>query len=164
MFFKNVMVPYDESEHAMSALHIALGMVGDDPAAEVHVVMIVAAGAIPTPSLMGGAFEDPFDNGTMMDYDNMMGAVIQRMGAVIQRMRSDMERVVEDARDGAQCKITVTARLATSPVEGIAEYVADNSVDLVVMGRRGLGALRGMLGSVSFGVLRSVDVPVLTVK
>ncbi|MBM6778387.1 universal stress protein [Collinsella tanakaei] len=157
MFFKNVMVPYDESEHAMSALHIALGMVGDDPAAEVHVVMIVAAGAIPTPSLMGGAFEDPFDNGTMMDYDNMMGAVIQRM-------RSDMERVVEDARDGAQCKITVTARLATSPVEGIAEYVADNSVDLVVMGRRGLGALRGMLGSVSFGVLRSVDVPVLTVK
>ena len=157
MFFKNVMVLYDESEHAMSALHIALGMVGDDPAAEVHVVMIVAAGAIPTPSLMGGAFEDPFDNGTMMDYDNMMGAVIQRM-------RSDMERVVEDARDGAQCKITVTARLATSPVEGIAEYVADNSVDLVVMGRRGLGALRGMLGSVSFGVLRSVDVPVLTVK
>ena len=157
MFFKNVMVPYDESEHAMSALHIALGMVGDDPAAEVHVVMIVAAGAIPTPSLMGRAFEDPFDNGTMMDYDNMMGAVIQRM-------RSDMERVVEDARDGAQCKITVTARLATSPVEGIAEYVADNSVDLVVMGRRGLGALRGMLGSVSFGVLRSVDVPVLTVK
>lgn len=157
MFFKNVMVPYDESEHAMSALHIALGMVGDDPAAEVHVVMIVAAGAIPTPSLMGGAFEDPFDNGTMMDYDNMMGAVIQRM-------RSDIERVVEDARDGAQCKITVTARLATSPVEGIAEYVADNSVDLVVMGRRGLGALRGMLGSVSFGVLRSVDVPVLTVK
>lgn len=157
MFFKNVMVPYDESEHAMSALHIALGMVGDDPTAEVHVVMIVAAGAIPTPSLMGGAFEDPFDNGTMMDYDNMMGAVIQRM-------RSDMERVVEDARDGAQCKITVTARLATSPVEGIAEYVADNSVDLVVMGRRGLGALRGMLGSVSFGVLRSVDVPVLTVK
>ena len=157
MFFKNVMVPYDESEHAMSALHIALGMVGDDPAAEVHVVMIVAAGAIPTPSLMGGAFDDPFDNGTMMDYDNMMGAVIQRM-------RSDMERVVEDARDGAQCKITVTARLATSPVEGIAEYVADNSVDLVVMGRRGLGALRGMLGSVSFGVLRSVDVPVLTVK
>ena len=157
MFFKNVMVPYDESEHAMSALHIALGMVGDDPAAEVHVVMIVAAGAISTPSLMGGAFEDPFDNGTMMDYDNMMGAVIQRM-------RSDMERVVEDARDGAQCKITVTARLATSPVEGIAEYVADNSVDLVVMGRRGLGALRGMLGSVSFGVLRSVDVPVLTVK
>ena len=32
------------------------------------------------------------------------------------------------------------------------------------LGRRGLGALRGMLGSVSFGVLRSVDVPVLTVK
>ena len=32
------------------------------------------------------------------------------------------------------------------------------------MGRRGLGAIRGMLGSVSFGVLRATDVPVLTVK
>lgn len=31
-------------------------------------------------------------------------------------------------------------------------------------GRHALGALRGMLGSVSYGVLRSVEVPVLTVK
>lgn len=157
MFFKNVLVPYDESEHAQSALHIALGMVGDDPEAEVHVVMIVTSGAVPTPSLMGGAFDDPFDNGNLMDYDSMMGAIVQRM-------RSDMERVVEDARDGAKCKVTINARIAPAPVEGIAEYVADHSIDLVVMGRRGLGALRGMLGSVSFGVLRSVDVPVLTVK
>ena len=54
--------------------------------------------------------------------------------------------------------------IATSPVEGIADYVRSHDIDLVVMGRRGLGALRGMIGSVSFGVLRSVDVPVLTVK
>ena len=32
------------------------------------------------------------------------------------------------------------------------------------MGRRGLGALRGMLGSVSYAVLRNADMPVLTVK
>ena len=32
------------------------------------------------------------------------------------------------------------------------------------MGRRGLGALRGMLGSVSYGVLHSAEMPVLTVK
>ena len=31
-------------------------------------------------------------------------------------------------------------------------------------GRRGLGALRGMLGSVSYGVLHSAEMPVLTVK
>ena len=157
MFFKNVMVPYDESEHARSALHIAFGMVGDDPAARVHVVMVVTAGAVPVPTLTGGAFDDPFDNGSLMEYDNMMGAVVERM-------RGEMERVVEDARDGALCQVSVSVRVAPAPVEGIAEYVADHAIDLVVMGRRGLGALRGMLGSVSFGVLRSVDVPVLTVK
>ena len=42
--------------------------------------------------------------------------------------------------------------------------MTSRDIDLVVMGRRGLGALRGMLGSVDFGVLRSVEVPILTVK
>ena len=39
-----------------------------------------------------------------------------------------------------------------------------HDVDLVVMGCRGLDAVRGMIGSVSAAVLRSVDCPVLVVK
>ena len=58
MLFKNVLVPYDESEHAKSALHIALGMVGDDPTATVHVLAIVATGAFTSPTLTGNAFDD----------------------------------------------------------------------------------------------------------
>lgn len=103
MFFKNVLVPYDESEHALSALHIAFGMVGGDPEATIHVVTVVAAGPLASPTLSSDAFDAP---------DNLS------------------EELESDG----------------------------------IMGRRGLGALRGMLGSVSFGVLRSVDVPVLTVK
>ena len=57
MFFKKVLVPYDESEHAKSALHIALGMVGDDPEASVTVVAVVSVGALPTPLFDGSAFE-----------------------------------------------------------------------------------------------------------
>lgn len=156
MLFKNVMVPYDESAHARSALHIALGLVGDDERATVHVVSVVSFNAAPMP-----VFGDGFDGSSIMassvDYDSIMGSVVQRV-------RTDMEAVVGDAMDGARCQVVSNVKVATSPVEGIAEYVSDHGIDLVVMGRRGLGALRGMLGSVSFGVLRSVDVPVLTVK
>ena len=49
MLFKNVLVPYDESEHARSALHVALGMVGDDGDARVHVVSVVSVGAVGAP-------------------------------------------------------------------------------------------------------------------
>ena len=66
--------------------------------------------------------------------------------------------------DGAACKVITNAIVSASAVEGIADYVTNNDIDLVVMGRRGLGRLSGMIGSVSFGVLRSVDVPVMTVK
>ena len=56
------------------------------------------------------------------------------------------------------------AVIASSALEGIVDYVTSRDIDLVIMGRRGLGALRGMLGSVSYGVLHSADVPVMTIK
>jgi nucleotide-binding universal stress UspA family protein len=48
------------------------------------------------------------------------------------------------------------------PVEGILEIAESEDVDMIVMGRRGLGRLAGlMLGSVSERVARHSDVPVL---
>ena len=86
------------------------------------------------------------------------------MESTVQRAVSDVQSAVDESRDDARCKIVADAVISNSPLEGIVDYVTSRDIDLVVMGRRGLGALRGMLGSVSFGVLRSVDVPVLTVK
>lgn len=157
MLFKKVLVPYDESEHALSAVHTAFDLVGDDPEAEIHIMSAVTISAVPNPLFASAAIEDPFSAASEIDYDDMMGAMLHRI-------RSEIEKMVEQTRDDARCKVKVSAQIASSPVEGIAEYVDNNGIDLIVMGRRGLGALRGMLGSVSFGVLRSVDVPVLTVK
>jgi nucleotide-binding universal stress UspA family protein len=48
------------------------------------------------------------------------------------------------------------------PVEGILEIAESEAVDMIVMGRRGLGRLAGLLvGSVSERVARHADVPVL---
>ena len=48
--------------------------------------------------------------------------------------------------------------------DALVYYAKKHDADLIVMGRRGLGGLRGMLGSVSYGVLHGADIPVLTVK
>ena len=158
MYFRNILVPYDESEHAKSALHIALGLAGPYPEAKVSVVTVIPSSTLPDPTLMASAaFDTPYAIGDPETYGRIMESVAE--GA-----RNDAREVIERSRDDAQCQIVADAVIATSPTEGIAEYVTSHDIDLVVMGRRGLGALRGMLGSVSFGVLRSVDVPVLTVK
>ena len=158
MFFKNILVPYDESDHARSALHVALGMAGAYPEAKVHVVTVIPAGALPTPSLIGDdALNPSYALGDPYTYDKIVESMLHRA-------RTNAESAIKGAKDDAVCQVVADAVVASSPVEGIAEYVEQHGIDLVVMGRRGLGALRGMLGSVSFGVLRSVSVPVLTVK
>ena len=50
------------------------------------------------------------------------------------------------------------------PGDQIVKYAQENGCGLIIMGSRGLGALRGMLGSVSSYVLREAQVPVLVVK
>ena len=59
----------------------------------------------------------------------------------------------------------VTAIEDGRPSERILEYVADEDVDLVVMGTRGrTGVGRFLLGSVAERVVRRADVPVMTVR
>ena len=158
MYFKNILVPYDESDHAKSALHIALGLAGPYPEAKVHVVTVIPSASLPNPTLLGDiGLDTPYAVGDPSTYERILDSVVQSTV-------SDIERVVDESRDDAQCKIVANAVISDSALEGIVDYVTSRDIDLVVMGRRGLGALRGMLGSVSFGVLRSVDVPVLTVK
>ncbi len=158
MYFKNILVPYDESDHATSALHIALGLAGPYEGATVHVVTVIPSAALPNPTLLADAnLEVPYAVADPAVYGRIMDTTVQRTV-------SDIQSVIDQARDDAVCKVLADAVIAGSALEGIVDYVASHGIDLVVMGRRGLGALRGMLGSVSFGVLRSVDVPVLTVK
>lgn len=158
MYFKNILVPYDESDHAKSALHIALGLAGPYETATVHVVTVIPSASLPNPTLLGDiGLDTPYAMGDPTTYERIMESTVQR--AV-----SDVQSAVDESRDDARCKIVADAAISNSPLEGIVDYVTSRDIDLVVMGRRGLGALRGMLGSVSFGVLRSVDVPVLTVK
>ena len=88
-------------------------------------------------------------------------------GDVVDPLRKEGERVVGAVVERAESEgLAATGVVMQGGVfETIQSYVADEGVDAVVMGthgRRGLG--RALLGSVTERVVRTSDVPVLTVR
>ncbi|WP_101297529.1 universal stress protein [Halegenticoccus soli] len=70
-----------------------------------------------------------------------------------------------EAAAAAEGVEAVTAVAEGKPHEAIREYADDNGIDLVVMGTHGRRGLdRYLLGSVTERVVRTSDVPVLTVR
>jgi nucleotide-binding universal stress UspA family protein len=86
---------------------------------------------------------------------------------VVEALESEGEeatgRVADAAADaGVECVTTVTSGTA---YRSIHEYVDANDIDVVVMGTHGRQGLdRYLLGSVTERVVRTSDVPVLTVR
>ncbi|MFD1571734.1 universal stress protein [Halorubrum laminariae] len=66
------------------------------------------------------------------------------------------------AEAGVDCETTVTTGTA---YQSIRDYVESNDIDMIVMGTHGRKGLdRYLLGSVTERVVRTADVPVLTVR
>ena len=144
MQYKNILVPFDGSEHAVNAVKAAKDLAGDAADVTIHVLNVVDPGE----TEMGvGEYEE---YKRMLDTKKAEG-------------QKTLASQVEDAV-GTTEGFVIKAVTTNSPVTGITRYVEENGIDLIIMGRRGLGALRGMLGSVSYAVLHAVDVPVMTVK
>ncbi|SFR35295.1 universal stress protein [Halogeometricum limi] len=87
---------------------------------------------------------------------------------IFEALRDQGEKAIRRARDAAEdAGVSVVESVRDAPVvhRAVNDYVAENDVDLVVMathGRRGLDRL--LLGSVTERVVRTADVPVLTVR
>ncbi len=158
MQFEKILVPFDNSEHARSALRAARELVAHDPAAELHVVTV-----LPTAAL-ASSLEPPSSPLARSSLMLAAGEYEKVMDDILSGARAELLEGIGDDLEDAACATTVDAVVAASPAVGIVDYAEQHGCDLIVMGRRGLGALRGMLGSVSYGVLHAADVPVLTVK
>jgi nucleotide-binding universal stress UspA family protein len=98
--------------------------------------------------------------------DSLLGIDVRSAAAAEERERRD-ENLLEAARDRAeQAGVTVeTAIEEGGVVETFNEYAAEHGVDLVLVGTHGrTGFDRRILGSVTEDVLRTADVPVLSVR
>lgn len=143
-----VLVPTDGSENAEAAVEHG-GALGRRYGAELHALNVVdlqAAGGV----FGAGGLEQEF---------------VERLEA------SGCDAVERVATGIAGADADPDARTAVERTDsfegvgaGIREYVREADIDVVVMGSRGRSNLeRGLLGSVTSTVLRTVDVPVLVV-
>ena len=76
------------------------------------------------------------------------------------KLQDEIVSIVE----GFEGELTAEVVFGIYTIETIIDAAKHYDCDLIVMGSRGLGAIRGAIGSVSYGILRSVDIPVLVVK
>ena len=76
------------------------------------------------------------------------------------------ETILSHAQETVPASIPYTSKMKTgSPANDLVDYAKEINADLIVMGTRGLGGLRGkLLGSVSQYVLHHSHCPVLVCK
>lgn len=156
MLYDNIMVPYDGSESAQAALAEAVRYAREDPGAALRIVQIVD-----TEQLVIEKLEKEGRNTT----DELSSVLLHaHYDEALAEADAALRRQIGGLLKGLMNEITVDLLDETVPGEQIVAFADEHSCDLIVMGSRGLGVLRGMLGSVSYGVLRSAEIPVLVAK
>lgn len=159
MKFTNILIPFDTSNHSLRALEIAKGLAEEDPQIKLHVINIVyVADLAPVMSFAVSPYERIPDSA--LD----PAAYKRLLSLVVEREKTEMNKAIGNMLDTLPNSISIQVINETSVVTGIINYAHNNACDLIVMGSRGLGKIRGMLGSVSYGVLHAASVPVLVAK
>ena len=159
MLYKNIMVAYDGSEPSTEALVVAKDMAGDDVEATIHIVSIIPLG------MAGVGIDSPVSpiTGISQIFPDMEAYEVMMENSRAQTIES-MREQIGDMFNEVKCKVTIGAYASAKASTGICDYAKEHGVDMIIMGRRGLGALRAMMGSVSYAVLHESDIPVVTVK
>ena len=158
MGFKNILVPYDNSEHAKNALKEAISMAGEDAEAVIHVVEIAAP---PQDLVYSSINQTGFGMGVSVVSKGDFAEVVKERN---EEQDKELQDNIADIVEGFPGTLTAEVIFGIYTIETIIDAVKHYGCDLIVMGSRGLGAIRGAIGSVSYGVLHSAEMPVLTVK
>lgn len=156
--YTNILVPYDKSEHAHSALATAIEMASKEEKASVTVLYVTGFMNFDDPNIDVVARMAGIPTVTKED---VAAARENFLKACEQEVREDIESLDLDIPDNVAFDIKLESGQAAG---AICTYATKWDIDCIVMGRRGLGAVRAAIGSVSFAVLRDLDLPVFIVK
>jgi nucleotide-binding universal stress UspA family protein len=158
MVFKNIIVAYDGSNQALAAVKKAAQMTEADSEVRLHVVYVTTHPNAQLPANFNSAAFDP------QQYLLSSEDIKALYDKTIADETAEVEKGIGDALDNVKDQSTIDIVPGYAPASDLLAHANKIDADLLVMGSRGLGAIRGVLGSVSYAVLRESDIPVLVVK
>lgn len=138
MWCNKILVAYDGSAPSRAALDLALEVARPSERIElllVHVMRLYSAGA------------DAVGISSVIAED-------------AERVRDELQGIAESSSNPASVKILK----GSSPADLIVRCAVEEGCDLVIMGSRGKGGVKGYLGSVSYAVTKDSPVSVLVAK
>ena len=145
---KNILVPFDFSDHAESALQFAIEF------NEVSHGRITLVYVIEYP--LGNTFNITGEIGQLNNEDKILTIEL------IKRMKAKLELFVNsDQYRGYHLNYQI---MMGNPYDGIAKIVEETNIDLIIMGTQGATGLKEMIvGSNAEKVVRNAKCPVITV-
>ena len=135
MWCSKVLVAYDGSAPSRKALDLARSIGEQDAGVELVLVKLYSSGAA----------------GVGMDTVFMADA---------EPVREELQQVADALRNPASVRLLK----GSSPADLIVRCAEDEGCDLIVMGSRGQGGVKGYLGSVSYAVVQGSPIAVLVAK
>jgi nucleotide-binding universal stress UspA family protein len=146
---KKLLVPVDGSDHAFKALDLAADLATKDDAS-VMLLYVIASRELPA-SVRHFAEVEHIDGPPEWIYEKLVAKNIVQ-AALERAQEKGLKKIETSLREGDPAKV-------------IADMANTQGVDMVVMGTRGLGDVRGIfLGSVARKVNHMAHCTVITVK
>jgi len=143
--YERILVAYDGSSHSEIALEKAADFMATDKRIETHVVHVMESPHTSLYALYGA---------------DISQAMIQEMTEVAEKKIEESKELLADYKEDCHFK-----QLHGRVQQQILEYGEENKIDLIIIGSRGLGAIKGMmLGSVSQYVMQHATCDVMVVK
>lgn len=159
MAFKHIVVAFDGSASADKALSYAKDMARETVGCTLRIVSVTSNPDAVIP--LDISSNDFAPNAHLIDPETLLKLREHALEEAAATLHGEVDEKIEEL---AGTVIVEAIPETTSIAATIVSYAEKNACDLIVMGCRGIGALRGVLGSVSYAVLRAAEVPVLTCR